>query len=90
MIDVPLPFVKPLLMMKQYELTSNIDISYLFDIEDMCIRIHARMEHSILKYHFRHIAIRIIIRYDNLKSVKRHDVRNSSKERFPYLNTPSW
>ena len=30
------------------------------------------MEHSILKHNFRHIAVRIIIRYDNLKSIKEH------------------
>ena len=36
----------------------------------MCIRIDARMENSILKHNFRHIAVRIIIRYDNLKSIQ--------------------
>ena len=48
------------------------DNTYLFDIEDMCIRIDARMEHSILKHNFRHIAVGIIIRYDNLKSIQEH------------------
>ena len=36
----------------------------------MCIRIDARMEHSIFKHNFRHIAVGIIIRYDNLKSIQ--------------------
>ena len=47
------------------------DRTYLFDIEDMRIRIDARMEHSIFKHNFRHIAVGIIIRYDNLKSMKK-------------------
>ena len=36
----------------------------------MRIRIDARVEHSILKHNFRHITVGIIIRYDNLKSIK--------------------
>ena len=36
----------------------------------MCIRINAWMEYSVLKHNFRYVTIRIIIGYDNLKSIK--------------------